>query len=66
LIKMATGQLSDAYGNEAASAPPMAAPVRRNALDVSRPSGLGPNAASGVLRSAYAEWTVNLFSQCRV
>jgi hypothetical protein len=32
-----------------------------NALDLSRPSGLCPNAASRVLRSAYAEWTVNLF-----
>ena len=32
-----------------------------NALDLSRLSRLGANAASRVLRGAYAEWTVNLF-----
>ena len=60
LIKMATGQLPDAYG--------MRRPPRHgdtcetnNALDYRDRAGC-PNAASRVLRSAYAEWTVNLFS----
>jgi hypothetical protein len=35
-------------------------------LGLSRPSRLGPNAASRVMASAYAAWTVNLFSQGRV
>jgi hypothetical protein len=51
--------------HEAAAAPPMATPVRQR-LGLSQPSRLGPNAASRVVRSAYAAWTVNLFSQGRV
>ena len=57
MIKMATGQLPElpaaANGDTCET---------NNALDLSRPSRLGANAASRVLRSAYAEWTVNLFS----
>jgi hypothetical protein len=45
--------------------PPMATPVRQTTpwTIATQP---GPNAASRVLRCAYAGWTVNLFSQCRV
>ena len=61
LIKMATGQLPElpaaANGDTCGD---------KQRLGLSRLSRLGANAASRVLRGAYAEWTVNLFSQGRV
>ena len=40
----------------------MATPVRQTMPWTYRDRAGCPNAASRVLRSAYAEWTVNLFS----
>jgi len=60
LIKMATGQLPElpaaANGDTCGD---------KQRLGLSRLSRLGANAASRVLRSAYAEWTVNLFCSAK-
>ena len=66
LIKMATGQLPDACGMRLQ--PPANGDTceTSNALDYRDRAGSVRTPRLGSYAGSYAEWTVNLFSQCRV